>query len=238
MLALLEKQVPFESRYMDMLAFDQHSPAYLAINPNGTLPAMVHDGVVLTESTAIMEYIDEMFPGQPLRPSDPLERWRMRWWGRFLDQFVGPSVSMIGWSIFVGPSVRARDPGDLTAAIERIPLQERRIAWSKALFGTFSQQELAESGARIALGMGEVETALAQRPWLAGASYSLADIAGWNMLFGMPSMLPDLVNDARTPHTMEWLRKLYERPAVRAMAAYGRTEIMKRLASLERPNRA
>jgi len=238
MLALLEKGVPFESRYLNMLAFEQHSSAYLAINPNGTLPAMVHEELVLTESTAIMEYIDEVFPGPSLRPSAPLELWRMRWWGRFLDQFVGPSVSMIGWSIFVGPALRAHDPHELQAAIERIPLKERRIAWSKALYGTFSREELAESRERIATGVREVESALERRAWLAGATYSLADIAGWNMLFGMPSMTPDLVNDTRTPHMMEWLRTLYERPAVRAMTAYGRTEIMKRLTHLERPARA
>ncbi len=60
------------------------------------------------------------------------ERWRMRWWMKFLDQYLAPSFSMIGWSIFVGPSVRARDPQELEAAIERIPLPERRVAWRKA----------------------------------------------------------------------------------------------------------
>jgi len=101
-LAALEKGVGFESRYVDLLGFDQHSPEYLKINPNGTIPSMVHDGVLIAESTAMMEYIDEAFEGPPLRPSDPFERWRMRWWCRFFDQFVGPSISMFGWSCFVG----------------------------------------------------------------------------------------------------------------------------------------
>ena len=45
-LAALEKGVEFESRYIDMLGFEQHSPEYLKVNPNGTIPAMVHDGVL------------------------------------------------------------------------------------------------------------------------------------------------------------------------------------------------
>jgi GST-like protein len=233
-LALMEKGVDFKSHYMDMLAFDQHSPEYLRINPNGTLPALVHDQLVLTESTAMMEYIDEVFEGPPLRPADPRERWRMRWWGRFLDQFVGPSISMIGWSVFVGPSMRGRDPQELKAAIDRIPLAERRVAWSKAIYNQFSKEELAESTARIALGVNSIETVLSTRPWLAGESYSLADIAGFNMLFGLPSMQPDLVNDTKTPRIMEWLRTMYERPAVAEAAALGRTPIMKRLTFLER----
>jgi glutathione S-transferase/GST-like protein len=43
----LEKGVEFESRYIDMLGFEQHSPEYLEVNPNGTIPAMVHDGVLV-----------------------------------------------------------------------------------------------------------------------------------------------------------------------------------------------
>jgi GST-like protein len=234
MLALLEKGVEFESHYLDLLNFDQHSPEYVKLNPSGTIPAMVHDELVLTESTAIMEYVDEAFDGPPLRPSAPMERWRMRWWGRFLDQFVGPSISMYGWRFFVGPSVKDRDPVQLKAAIERIPLKERRIAWSKAIYNTFSEEELAESARRIALGIRTAEDALSRRPWLAGSSYSIADMIGFNMLFGLPSMMPDLASDAKTPHLLEWLRKIYERPATRRAAEMGRTQIMKRLEFLAR----
>ena len=110
MLALAEKGVAFESHYLDLLNFDQHKPDYLKINPQGTIPAMIHGDRVLTESTAIMEYADAAFDGPALMPKDPRDRWRVRWWMKFMDQWLGPSFSMIGWSIFVGPSVRARDP--------------------------------------------------------------------------------------------------------------------------------
>jgi len=69
-----------------------------------------------------MEYVDEAFPGPKLMPDDPQDRWRIRWWMKFMDQWLGPSFSMIGWSIFIGPSVRSKDPEELKAAIERIPL--------------------------------------------------------------------------------------------------------------------
>jgi glutathione S-transferase/GST-like protein len=233
-MAAFEKGVPFESRYTDLLSFDQHTPEYLKINPNGTIPAMVHDGVLIAESTAMMEYIDAAFPGPPLRPSDPFERWRMRWWCRFFDQFVGPSISMFGWSFFVGPSVRQRDPEELKARIERIPLKERRIAWSKAIYGTFSPEEMAESKRRIAFGVEHLEASLSERPWVAGQSFSLADIVGYNMFAGLPVMMPDIVSDAQTPHLLEWLRKLNERPAARKSLELGRTELMRRYVHLQR----
>ncbi|MFO1400894.1 MAG: glutathione S-transferase family protein [Steroidobacteraceae bacterium] len=234
MLALAEKGVEFESRYLDLLNFDQHKPEYLKVNPNGTIPAMVHGELVLTESTAIMEYADAAFPGPALRPRDPVERWRMRWWMKYFDQYFGPSLSMIGWSLFVGPSVRSRDPGQLKAAIERIPLKERRIAWSKAIYGSFSPEELAESRRRVAFGVAQLEAALARRPWLAGGSYSLADMNGFNNAFGLPLTLPEACNDQATPHILEWLRKIYERPATQRIWAMGRTSLAARVAYLRR----
>jgi glutathione S-transferase/GST-like protein len=234
MLALAEKGVAFESHYLDLLNFDQHKPDYLKINPAGTIPAMVHDGRVLTESTAIMEYVDAAFPGPALRPADPEERWRMRWWMKFFDQYFAPSLSMIGWSVFVGPSVRSRDPAELKAAIERIPLKERRVAWSKAIYNTFSKEELEESRRRSELGTHMLEHALSERPWVAGKSYSLADVNGFNLGYALPLARPDICDDEKTPHIMEWLRKIYERPATKKTWALGRTQMAARVKFLER----
>ena len=71
LLCLHEKQVPFTHHYIDMGKLEQFSPAFLAINPDGTIPAVVHDGFVMTESTPAMEYIDDAFAGPSLRPADP-----------------------------------------------------------------------------------------------------------------------------------------------------------------------
>lgn len=232
MLTLKEKGVAFESHYLDLLNFDQHNPEYLKINPNGTIPALVHDGLMLTESTAIMEYVDEAFPGPALRPANPEERWRMRWWMRFFDQYFAPSLSMIGWSVFVGPSVRARDPEELKAAIDRIPLKERRIAWSKAIYNTFSEEELTESRRRCAVGTKCLEDALSRRPWIAGSTYSLADINGFNLAYALPLAQPHIANDELTPHIMAWLRKIYARPAAKATWALGRTQMADRITYL------
>ena len=233
MLALFEKEVAFDSHYLDLLGFDQHQPEYLAINPLGTIPAMTHGPLVLTESTAIMEYVDEAFPGPKLMPAGPVDAWRVRWWMKFMDQWLAPSFSMIGWSVFVGPSVRQRDPAELEAAIERIPMAERRIAWRKAISGSFSAEEMSESQRRVALGIGLLEEALGEREWLGSDQYSLADINGFNLAYAMPLSQPHLANDALTPNIMRWLRAIYARPATRACWALGRTDMARRVTILE-----
>jgi len=234
MLTLAEKGVAFESDYIDMLNFDQHRPEYLAINPQGTIPAMTHGSRVLTESTAIMEYVDEAFEGPQLMPEDARDAWRVRWWMKFMDQWLAPSFSMIGWSIFVGPSVRQRDPAELEAAIDRIPLPERRVAWRKAIHNQFSPEEIAESNRRVAIGINMLEDALSKRAWLGSDHYSLADINGFNLAYALPLSQPHLSSDEKTPHIMEWLRKIYERPATKAIWAMGRTDMVKRVTILER----
>jgi glutathione S-transferase/GST-like protein len=234
MLALAEKGVDYQSHYLDLLKFDQHQPAYLEINPDGTIPALVHDEKVLTESTPIMEYVDEVFPGPALRPSDPTERWRMRWWMRFFDSYFAPSLSMIGWSIFVGPAVRTRDRKELEAAIDRIPLESRRVAWRKAMFNEFTAEELAESRRRVLFATGVLEQHLTRHSWVAGQSYSLADINGFNLGYALPLSQPEHCNDEKTPRILEWLRKIYERPATQATWAKGRTQMASRVAILRR----
>ena len=236
MLALMEKGVAFNSHYLDLLNFDQHRPEYLAINPQGTIPAMQHGPLVLTESTAIMEYVEEAFPGPRLMPEPPRDRWRVRWWMKFMDQWLGPSFSMIGWSVFVGPSVRSKDPEVLKAAIERIPLPERRVAWRKAVYGLFSDEEMQESQRRVELGIRMLEAALAKREWLASDQYSLADINGFNLGYALPMVYAKLSNDDQTPNILRWLRAIYARPATKACWAMGKTEMGKRAAILERPH--
>jgi glutathione S-transferase/GST-like protein len=234
MLTLAEKGVEYRSHYLDLLRFDQHQPEYLEVNPDGTIPALVHDGRVLTESTPMMEYIDEQFDGPPLRPADPVERWRMRWWMRFFDSYFAPSLSMIGWSVFVGPAARQRDPQELREAIDRIPLESRRVAWRKALFNEFTAAELAESRRRVAFAVGVLERHLTGHTWIAGETYSLGDINGFNLGYALPLSQPERCNDACTPRIMEWLRRIYERPAAKQTWAKGRTQMASRIKMLER----
>ena len=63
----------------DLLKGEQFAPEYLKINPQGVVPALVmDDGTVLTQSMAILEYLDEVYPEPALMPSDALARARVR----------------------------------------------------------------------------------------------------------------------------------------------------------------
>ncbi len=57
---------------------EQKKPEYTAINPQGLVPTLIDDGVVLTQSMAIMEYLDEKYPEPTLLPGEPVTRARVR----------------------------------------------------------------------------------------------------------------------------------------------------------------
>jgi len=77
-LALNWKGVPFEYVGVNLVEGEQHSDAYKAKNPQGLVPALDVDGVMLTQSVAILEWIEETFPDRPLLPADPILRARVR----------------------------------------------------------------------------------------------------------------------------------------------------------------
>jgi len=70
-IALAFKGVAFTQITHDLRAGDQHDPAYRAIAPHGLVPALQHDGQVLIESPAILEWIEVKWPQPPLLPADP-----------------------------------------------------------------------------------------------------------------------------------------------------------------------
>jgi maleylacetoacetate isomerase len=77
--ALALKGLTAEERYIDLDAGDQRGQDFLTINPLGAIPALIVPGQApLTQSLAILEYLDETVPNPPLLPADPLGRARVR----------------------------------------------------------------------------------------------------------------------------------------------------------------
>src|SRR6185503_18783572 len=80
-MAIAEKGLDWESRHVDIFAFENYEPEYTRLNPKAVVPTLDHDGNVLIESNIILEYLEDVFPDQkPLRPKDPVANSVMRLW--------------------------------------------------------------------------------------------------------------------------------------------------------------
>ena len=122
-----QRGIPFESVYVDLHKFEQHSDWFVALNPEGQVPVLDHDGTIITHTTVINEYLEDAFPDYPsLRPADPVGKARMRYWNKFVDEHVMNYVSMHGWHRLVTVISRNIESGDFEKLMERIPLPDQR----------------------------------------------------------------------------------------------------------------
>ena len=224
MIPLLEKNIAFQSVYVDLHKFEQHAEWFVAINPEGQVPVLDHDGHIITHTTVINEYLEDVFPAIPLRPRDALGAARMRYWNKFVDEQVMNYVSMHGWHRMVGIIARNIELGEFEKLMERIPLPDQRKKWSTARSG-FSEKDLAHAVDKIVYAIDKVEKQLAQTAWLAGDEYTLADINFYSMCGMMVErMFPELSVATRCPRLVSWRERMNARPAVaRALAGEDRT---------------
>jgi maleylacetoacetate isomerase len=77
-IALNLKGLEYESRQIDLRADEQRSAEYRTVNPQGLVPMLEIDGVRLTQSLAIIVYLDQTFPEPPLFPRDRADGARVR----------------------------------------------------------------------------------------------------------------------------------------------------------------
>ena len=215
LLCLKEKHLDFVSHYVHLLRFEQHRPEFLAINPNGQVPVLVHDGAIITESTVINGYLEDMFPEVRLRPECPVQCAQMRIWNKFVDEYFCPALSMIGWHTLVRKVARRLNGPQLEQMLSRVPLKEQRDMWATVAGSSFTEEQLNESRRRIGVSVERMEKLLQKSHWIAGPTYSLADVNSYTMVAGVPRFFPEFMK----PRTTEWLEEMHQRPAVKAALA-------------------
>lgn len=89
-IVLALKKLEYEYKPINLLKGEQRSSDYLKVNPLGGVPALVHNGKTISESMAIAEYLDEVFPENPLLPKDPYAKSLVRQVCEIINSFMHP----------------------------------------------------------------------------------------------------------------------------------------------------
>src|SRR3954453_10530323 len=107
------KGLTFAEKKLDLLAGDQLKPDYLALNPNGVVPTLDHDGVIVIDSSVIIEYLDEVVP-EPAHFTPPLPgtRAKMRSLMRFIDEMPAAAVRVPTFNLAFLPRFAAMSEGE------------------------------------------------------------------------------------------------------------------------------
>ncbi|WP_427965910.1 glutathione S-transferase family protein [Altererythrobacter sp.] len=219
MIPLKEKQLEFESVYVDLHKFEQHSEWFIKVNPEGQVPVLDHNGTIITHTTVINEYLEDVFPEIPLRPYDPVGKARMRYWNKFVDEHVMNHVSMHGWHRMIGVIARNIESGDFEKLVEKIPLPDQRKKWKTARSG-FSEADLQNATDKITYACQKVEDQLGKSKWLAGEMYTTADI-NFFCHCGMmvERMFPELEVAKNYPRLVDWRDRMNAREGVKQALA-------------------
>ncbi len=212
-LCLHEKAVRFTEHRMSFAKGEHISPDYLAINPNGVLPTLVHDGEPIIDSSVICEYLDETFPAPPLMPEHAVDRAHVRAWMRYVEEVPTAAVRPPSFNALFADANGAGDRESFEAHAVRLPL--RKHFYLKMQGGRFDDLTIAESLERLGQTVARMEHALGANAWLAGDSFTLADLILVPLLARMEDIgLSSLLLDA--PLTRGWLKRVQARPSFTA----------------------
>src|SRR5882757_4397676 len=172
------KKLPFEEVKLDLLAGDQLKPDYLALNPNGVVPTLVHDGTVVIDSSVIIEYIDEVFPEwESFTPKEPAKRAAMRALMRFIDEMPAAAVRVPTFNLAFLPRFAAMSEAAFLAFAESKPLRKE---FMMAMGRTgFPPQEMDSARGRLRRSYERMDESIKESdgPWLLGRDITLADVA-------------------------------------------------------------
>ena len=217
-LCLAEKNIPYNSVAVDLSKQEQHAPEFLAMNPNGVVPALeISPGRFLHESSTLCEYLDDIAPEPPLRPADPYELAQMRNFVRWTDEKSLPHLLILNWSLMLQSTAQQWSDQELQDKLARIPTAERREAWVRIARKPYTEEEKAEALRKLLLLVDRMEGMLApSSPWLMGANYSLADIAAAPFIARIAEIEPAALAESSHPLVHRWWQAMQQRPAFAA----------------------
>lgn len=135
-LALECKAIAYERKVLSFSAGDTRKPEFVALNPRHRVPTIVDGDFVLYESNAIVEYLDEAYPGRgaPLFPGDAKRRATIRRLISEADNYFDKATDPIAEEAF-HTKPEARDPARLAKGIEA--LKEESALFTRYLAGDF-----------------------------------------------------------------------------------------------------
>jgi glutathione S-transferase len=210
-LALAEKGVDFDSKLLTLRG-DQFDPDYMKLNPNAVVPTLIHDGHVIIESTVIMHYVDEAFPGAPLMPADPLARARARMITKLMDEHVHISCMTLTFATANRAHLARMTPQEMEAELAKAPDARRSEIKRQVVRQGLDAPLVAEALVHQQKLHEEIEAAMTRGPYLAGADYSLADAAATPYVWRLEQLKLARMWEHR-PGVAAWYERVRARPS-------------------------
>ena len=226
------KGLTFAEKKLDLLAGDQLKPDYLALNPNGVVPTLDHDGNIVIDSSVIIEYLDEIAPepqsfsprahsaSQDARERACVERAKMRALMRFIDEMPAAAVRVPTFNLAFLPRFAAMSEDEFVAFAESKPLRkEFMLAMGRK---GFPEKDMNAALDRMKRTYARMDATITESggPWLLGKDITLADVAVMPAIvrmadLGLATMWQDI------PSLQRWYEAIRAHPAFKPTYYHG-----------------
>jgi glutathione S-transferase len=191
---------------------EQKRPEYLALNPNGVVPTLLHGARVIYESNVITEYLDDVFPEPRLYPADPWARAQAKMWQAF-ELAMAKDFRPLMYLRVIGPYDRMRPKADVMADARRSTDDLAHLDWvSRVYDGTVATEDEAGNLAHLLdQRLDRLEQALDGHDYLVDDRFTIADLSVLPRVAMYP--LVQLPLD-RHPNVVAWLDCVGSRPSM------------------------
>jgi glutathione S-transferase len=212
-ICLEEKALPWTGHHVDLMAFENLDPYYLAVNKNGVVPTLGYDGELIPESSIINEFLDDRYPEPVLKPADPLARARMRYWVKVEEDELFAAVRPASLNLMMKQVFAKYSEAELDKLLAGHPRPHLIPTLKKMFLGPPDPTAVQQSRKLLSATLKRMDQALSRSgPWLAGPSYSLADIASAPAIDRIQRLrMADLWENL--PAVKDWVERLTSRAA-------------------------
>jgi len=176
-LVLAEKDIAWTGHYIDIIAGDQFTPEFARLNPKCEVPVLIAGGRPIRESTLINEYLEDAYPETPLRPGDPYDRAAMRLWCKVPDDGLHFACADLTFAAHHRHRILTMSEDEMNVFLDNTQdprLRERKRA---AVVKGFASPFVVAAVKLYEKVLDDMNTRLAETPWLGGEDYTLADVS-------------------------------------------------------------
>lgn len=230
-LVLAAKGLEYERHTLNLRAGDQFRPEYLALNPNAVVPTIVDQGTPIIESTVIIAYLDDAYPETSLQAADALQRATMLRWMILPDASLHDACGLTSFALAFRYQLARLESAALEAHYEKMP-DEKRREHVRALVGKgLDAPGVGQALRRYRSIIDSMAESLETTPWLAGDTYSLADVTMLPYVLRLEHLGLDWFW-ADAPAVADWLQRSKARPEYAVVEDHIDPDYMELMASI------
>lgn len=215
---LAEMGLDYEEQVLDLQKGEQFEPDYMALNPAGVVPTLVDDGLIVVESSLVVEYLDRRYNASALMPKVEGDGVATRHW-LLRCLAIHAAINTLTFSTVMRQrQLAAKTWEEIEASVAAMPdpvLRSKRLdLFANGLSSAYVEQALKHLGQAFR----DMDTALAKGEWISGPAFGLADIGLVAYIDRLDRLAFDNLWD-ETPAVGDWIRRMQARASYKAEVA-------------------